>query len=157
MKIFRDSLTLDVPVDRVFQYYIDLENLARMTTPDLQMRVTRAELPLRVGARVSFALAPRSLPIEVRWDAEITAFEQNRVFEDTLVRGPFDHWVHRHEFRPVDDQRTEVTDTIEVGAPLGMFGRMAERFLIAGKIEEQFRHRARLVRRELASPAGGTA
>ena len=153
MQTHRDSFILRAPAALVFEYYTSLDNLARMAGGDVTLRVARAETPLRLGSRVHFVLGHRAFPMEVRWEAEITAFEPGRLFEDRQVRGPFEHWVHRHEFEPLEDGRTLVTDTIEVGAPMGVFGRLAQRLLVAHKIEELFRHRREVLRRDLESAA----
>jgi ligand-binding SRPBCC domain-containing protein len=161
MQTHRDSFILRAPAGSVFDFYTNLENLARMASGDVTMRVARAETPLRLGSRVHFVLGHRAFPMEVRWEAEITAFEPGRLFEDRQVKGPFEHWVHRHEFEQLGDGRTMVTDTIEVGAPMGVFGRLAERLLVGHKIDELFRQRREVLRRELepaaASPAAASA
>ncbi|MBI5153662.1 SRPBCC family protein [Candidatus Poribacteria bacterium] len=149
MQQFRDSLIIRAPVGRVFHYYTDLRNLARMTPVELHMRVVRAELPLRQGSHVRFALRPRGVPFEIRWDSIIDEYAINSVFSDRQTKGPFEHWVHRHKFRSLEDGRTEVTDVIEVGAPLGVFGKLAERIFIGHKIQAMFDYRRKIVRRDL--------
>jgi len=151
MHVYRDSIIIAAPIEEVFDFYVDLRNLTRMTTRDLHMRVLKAELPLREGSRVRFSLRHRIVPFEVRWDAVISRFERPRVFEDRQTHGPFDRWVHRHEFLDLGGDRTEVTDTIECGVPLGVLGRMAERYVVGAKLEELFRHRRSVVRREFES------
>lgn len=156
MKVFRDSLIIDAPVEKVFAFYTDIRNLTRMVPPSMGMRVVKADLPLRFGSRVRFGVRPRGIPLpfEVTWDARISEFEPNRLFTDKQVRGPFEHWVHRHEFRPLDGGRTEVIDVIEVGAPLGVFGQFLERMYFTHKIHDVFGHRRRVLRAEFdARPA----
>lgn len=147
MNKYQDSMIIEAPVERVFAFYTELKNLSRMTLPEYHMRIVRAEIPLRQGARIRFTLRPKVLPIEIKWDSVICEFELNRVFCDCQVKGPFEHWVHRHEFDPLDAHRTRVTDTIEFGAPLGLFGRMAEGLFLGHHLERMFEHRKRVVRR----------
>lgn len=154
MQIHKDTFVINAPVERVFAYYTDLDKLARMAAGDITMRVAKADTPLREGSRVFFVLGHRAFPLEVRWEAVISAFEPGRLFEDRQVRGPFSHWVHRHEFEDLGDGRTRVTDTIEVGAPLGVFGRMAERILVGGKIQQLFQQRQAVMREDLEQPPG---
>ncbi|MCB2155782.1 SRPBCC family protein [bacterium] len=147
MHKYQDSIIVEAPVERVFTFYTDLKNLARMTLPEYNMRIVRAEIPLRQGSRIRFSLRPRGIPIEVKWDSVICEFEENRAFADCQTKGPFEHWVHRHEFDALDDHRTRVTDTIEMGAPLGLFGRMAESLFVSSRLERMFEHRKRVVKK----------
>lgn len=148
MKAFRDSLIIDAPLADVFAFYTNIRNLARMVPPSLNMRVVKAELPLREGARVRFGVRPRGIPFEVTWDAKIIEFIPNKVFTDRQIRGPFDHWIHRHEFAEAKDGRTQITDTIEVGAPLGVFGTVMEKLLFSHQVNATFDHRRRILRAE---------
>jgi hypothetical protein len=54
----------------------------------------------------------------VRWIARHTAYEQDSLFVDEQIRGPFRFWVHRHEFEAIDG-RTKLTDRIEYQLPGG--------------------------------------
>lgn len=147
MPVYTSSVTLPVPVDKVFAFYTDLHNLARMALPELNMRVVRAQLPLRKGSHVQFGLRPGMFPFEVKWEAVISAFEVNLVFEDRQIHGPFDRWRHRHEFKALENGHTLVTDTIDFGAPMGLFGRLAASMFVGARIEHSFRHRERVLRR----------
>ena len=139
MQKYQDSVIVGAPVERVFAFYTDLKNLTRMTPPEYH-----------AGYRVVpwlIALRPKGFPIEIKWDSVICEFEENRIFADCQIKGPFEHWVHRHEFDALDDHRTRVTDTIEFGAPLGLFGRMAESLFIGSRLQRIFEHRKKIVKR----------
>ncbi|MEO6223368.1 MAG: SRPBCC family protein, partial [Vicinamibacterales bacterium] len=60
---------------------------------------------IRAGASVILKIGP------VTWVARHTAFEQDRLFVDEQVSGPFARWVHRHEFRD-EDGRCRLTDRL---------------------------------------------
>ncbi|MDK2970441.1 MAG: hypothetical protein PWP23_196 [Candidatus Sumerlaeota bacterium] len=146
MQHYRDSFIVNAPLERVFSYYTDIHSLQKMTPPMMGMRIVKAETPLRRGALIQFKLRPRGIPFDVKWVSRIVEFEENRVFADRQLKGPFDHWVHRHEFRALDDGRTEITDTIEAGTPLGFLGVLLEGILLGQGIQTLFDHRRHVVR-----------
>ncbi len=145
MQRFRDSVDLASPVETVWEYYVNPLSLAELTLPSMGMRVVKADTPLREGSRIRFALRPRGFPVEVRWDARISLLKQHEEFVDRQVRGPFEHWVHHHRFEPLTETTSRIVDTLEIGAPMGFFGRLAESFLVAQKLEELFDHRRRIL------------
>ena len=154
MERFRDTVIIAAPIEPVFAWYTDLKNLVRMMPPDLRVRVVKADVPLRKGSRVRFAVAYGSFPLEMTWEMLIAEYEQNRFFADRQTKGPFDHWLHRHEFRSLEDGRTEVTDTLEIGAPLGFFGRMAEKTFVTSQLRAIFDHRRAVLRRVFEETQG---
>jgi ligand-binding SRPBCC domain-containing protein len=151
MQHYRDSFIVDAPVGEVFRFYTDLHNLARMVPPHIGMRVLKAETPLKRGSTIRFGLRPRGVPIEVRWVSRVVEFRENEAFADKQVRGPFEFWRHRHEFRALEDGRTEVCDTIEAGAPLGFLAPVLEGLLLGQGIQSLFDHRRRIVREAFPS------
>lgn len=158
MEKFVDSVVVAAPVAEVWNYYVEPANLAELTLPSLGMRVIKADMPLGEGSRVRFGLRPRGFPLEIRWDARISNFQPLRTFTDSQVRGPFERWVHRHDFETTEDGRTRIVDSLEIGAPLGIFGRVAENLLVGQKIEALFEHRRRVLHRRFGaqSPGAGT-
>ncbi len=148
METVRDCLILHATLDDVWAYYTNVRNLTKMTLPSMHMRLVKAELPLRLGSRIRFGLRPVGIPWEITWDARICDFEEKVCFADKQIRGPFEHWVHRHEFRDLGDNRIEICDTIEVGAPMGIFGRFAESMILGQKIHTLFDHRRKILRRD---------
>lgn len=150
---FTDVVSIGAPREAVFDFYASLDGLQKMLIPQLGVRVVRADLPLREGSQVEFEISPSGFPIRVSWVSGITLFRRPEVFEDRMVRGPFQYWVHRHEFKALADGKTEVVDQLEFDAPMGMLGRMASSLLLAEKIEELFRHRKEMLKRQFGADA----
>ncbi len=142
-----DTIILNARIDKLFDYYTNLHFLVKMSLPELHLRVVKAELPLRKGSRIKFGMRHTLFPFEVTWLSKIHLFDRNRCFGDIQVRGPFDHWIHTHHFQELEDGLVKVTDCVEYGTPLGIFGRFAEG-LFDHKLEEQFRYRERILRQD---------
>jgi ligand-binding SRPBCC domain-containing protein len=52
-------------------------------------------------------------PLPLRWLARIEEVSPTG-FTDRQLRGPFQEWIHRHTFVPVDESTTAVLDEIEL-------------------------------------------
>jgi len=68
-----------------------------------------------------------------RLTSRITAFNRPHRFIDEQVRGPFHRFHHEHLFEPVDGG-SRMTDIVELEAPAGWLGRLAERLVLASYI-----------------------
>lgn len=141
MPTFRRSITVPHPVSDVFAWHERPGALERLTPPWENLRVVSRSDGIRGGSIVELSL--RKGPIDFNWEIEHTDFEQDRRFVDVQRKGPFQRWVHTHEFAPSDDGGTVMTDTVEWEPPLGAAGEM----LAGPRVEKElaqgfdFRHR----------------
>jgi ligand-binding SRPBCC domain-containing protein len=72
--------------------------------------------------------------------SRITALERPRRFVDEQVRGPFAHFRHEHLFT-TEQAATRMVDRIEFAAPLGLIGRVVERWVLASYLQGLIRRR----------------
>lgn len=154
---FRSEQWLPYPVETVFAFFADPENLPAVLPPRQRARIERVTLvpPPRVngvktssaaagtGSRIVLSLRPLPwIPIRVRWHAEITQFDANRSFCDRQLRGPFAYWQHSHRVRALDrNGPTVLTDEVEYDLPLGFLGHMAHALFVQKQIEAAFAYR----------------
>ena len=59
----------------------------------------------------------------------ISAYHRPRHFQDTMLRGAFEHLRHDHFFEPVDGG-TLMRDVFDYAAPFGPLGRLADRLFL---------------------------
>jgi ligand-binding SRPBCC domain-containing protein len=152
------------PLERVFLFFANPENLPRIMPPDADTRIedlnlvsppplpgsaSLGQLLAGVGSEIatSFRLAP-PLPFRGRWTARITEFEWNHHFADIQVQGPFRSWLHRHEL--AREMRNEVNgtlvrDRIEYEIGLGFLGAIAQALFVARQMQATFAHRQRVL------------
>lgn len=93
----------------VSAFHNDTAALKNLMPPPLQLRFNRLDA-MGEGAVSDFSMGLG--PFQVHWTAvhsNVTA----EGFTDTQQRGPFKFWQHRHTFRAVDAQTTEVIDEVE--------------------------------------------
>jgi ligand-binding SRPBCC domain-containing protein len=154
---------LPCPVEAVFAFFADPDNLPALLPAWQQARIEKVSLvsasnpanpepPIPgttayagSGTRLTLSFRPfRHFPLRLRWVAEITEFSWNDRFCDRQVRGPFAWWCHCHRFRAVDRQgmdMTVVVDHVEYELPLGFLGRLAHHFFLRRRIEDMFSFR----------------
>jgi ligand-binding SRPBCC domain-containing protein len=158
------------PVERVFLFFANPENLPRLMPPMTRTRIDGLGLvappPLPglpsdrvsqlagVGTEIdtSFRVLPY-LPFRARWIARITEFEWNHHFADIQVKGPFRSWHHRHEMTAETRDGitgTIVRDCIEYELGFGGLGDLALRVLSA-QIAGTFKYRQRMLSQLLLS------
>ena len=153
VKQFETRQWIPYPVELVFAFFANPTNLPHLMPPGLQARIEDARLqappprpvasdPARqyrsvaagAGSEILISFYPVVwVPKRMSWLTRITEFAWNSHFCDEQVRGPFDHFRHRHgiEAETRDGREgTLVTDTIEYALPfmdLGFVGGLVAR------------------------------
>ena len=114
MPTFIKRTLIAAPVEEVFAFHEREDALSLLSPPFPPIRIIRKEGGIEVGSRVELQIGP------IRWVAIHSAFERNRLFEDSQARGPFALWRHRHEFAAAGSA-TQLTDHIEYRLPGGVW------------------------------------
>ena len=162
--IFQAEQWVPFPVDHVFAFFANPENLPRLMPSWQSARIEEASFapppPKRssdaiypgtaagAGTRMTLSFRPVPLsPIRVPWDAEITEFVWNSHFCDVQHRGPFAYWRHCHRLFAEtrnDTPGTLLRDHVEYELPLGSLGELAEKLFIPAQFRYlfNFRHRS---------------
>ena len=115
---------------------------------DLHMQSTAASKERAVAGVMSGRLGPGE---SVTWEAvhfgvrlhltsRITEFDRPHRFVDEMVRGPFNHLRHVHEFLAADGG-TLMVDSFDYASPLGVLGKLADLFLVRRYLERLLRTR----------------
>jgi ligand-binding SRPBCC domain-containing protein len=156
---YRSEQWLPYPVEEVFAFFADPDNLPALLPPRQKARIEKVDLappPPRAsaskpvttagsGSLITLSFRPFPFcPVRVRWQAEIHDFAWNEGFCDRQLRGPFASWNHCHYVRRIDAIQidvTLVTDVIEYELPLGPIGQLAHRLFVRKQIENIFAYR----------------
>lgn len=155
---YRSEQWLPYPVEDVFAFFADPDNLPALLPPRQKARIEKVDLaqppslPSKAkpgaagsGSRITLSLRPFPLfPLRVRWLAEISDFVLNERFCDHQLKGPFASWTHCHYVRRIDAldiDVTLVTDVIEYELPLGPIGKLAHGLFVRKQIENAFAYR----------------
>src|SRR5262245_19518555 len=111
----------------VFDFFIDPNNLARVSPPELQMRLLSPTVRVVTGAVLDFEIRWLGLPL--RWRSFIRECDPPYRFVDVQVRGPWARWEHRHRFLE-ENGGTLMEDRVTYRLPLGAAGSALHRLLV---------------------------
>jgi ligand-binding SRPBCC domain-containing protein len=110
MKNYTHRFKVKAPWSQVSEFHAQSASLGAITPPPAWVRLHHAPPRLKEGDQINFTIWLGPLPI--RWLARIEEVNPTG-FVDRQVRGPFQHWAHRHTFVPLGEESTEVVDEIE--------------------------------------------
>ena len=110
MNRFQRQFDVQAPIEKVVEFHQDARALRRLTPPPVIVQFHMVQ-PLREGSVVDFTLWLG--PIPVRWVAVHRDIHPVNGFTDSMMRVPFEAWVHTHHFEVLDSNQTRVIDIIE--------------------------------------------
>lgn len=143
---------LPLPVDEVFAFFANAENLERITPPELAFRILTPR-PIEIGEGTIIDYRLRLFGVPFRWRTRIVEWQPNERFVDEQIHGPYARWRHLHTFSVCDDGTT-MTDRVEYRLPLRAAGSIALP-LVRWQLDRIFRYRASTVTRELRKKVSG--
>jgi ligand-binding SRPBCC domain-containing protein len=154
---FHSEQLLPYPVEVVFAFFADPENLPRLMPAWQQVRLEQVNLvaPLNPtndlmqaagkGSQIEISFRPVPLsPVRIHWLAEISEFEANSFFCDQQLRGPFHSWRHCHRVRAQEhngQSATLLVDEIEYELAFGSLGRVANALFVRRQLQAAFAFR----------------
>jgi ligand-binding SRPBCC domain-containing protein len=168
---FQSEQWLPYPIEQVFAFFANPENLPRLMPTWQKARIEEAAFApppprpdtadptLRIksiaagaGTRMTISFRPFPYaPFRLPWEAEITEFVWNEHFCDVQLRGPFALWHHCHSLSPetrpnnsgVTTQGTRLRDKVDYELPMGPLGDLANLLFIKRQLKSTFDYRHR--------------
>ncbi|MCM8532219.1 MAG: TIGR01777 family oxidoreductase [Lentisphaeraceae bacterium] len=89
-------------------------------------------------------------PLKKMWIARYHDVIKNEQFCDLQVSGPFAYWDHKHVFKAIDSDKSELVDDISYKEPMGPVGRLLAGKMIASKLDAMFNYRHAVTHADLA-------
>ena len=119
--ILNRNLTLDLPIEKTFEFFADAVNLERITPPELNFRIT-TEQPINIkkDTLIDYKLKLRGIPIA--WQTVISEWNPPHAFTDEALKSPYKQWIHRHTFTKNNAGGTDISDEVRYRLPLEPFG-----------------------------------
>ncbi len=139
MPVFEKRTRIAAPPEIVFDFHDQPEALTLLIPPWEPAKVVEKTPGLEVGVRA--VVEVRVGPTVHRVVAEHTAYEEGRMFQDTMREGPFKKWVHTHTMEPDGAGGSWLVDHIEYELPLGVLGQVAAGWFVRSKIQRMFDYR----------------
>ncbi|MEM9185012.1 MAG: SRPBCC family protein [Planctomycetota bacterium] len=135
--ILHAECVLPRPVDEMFAFFSQPENLAKLTPPWMHFKILTPE-PIEMAAGTVLDYRVKILKfVPMRWRSKITTWEPGVAFADTQVRGPYTRWDHDHRFEAVESG-TRMIDHVRYGVP---GGGLVHRLLVKPDLEKIFAYR----------------
>lgn len=132
------------PLDEVFAFFSDANNLDELTPPWLHFRVlTPGPTPMRQGALLDYRITYRWVPI--RWRTEISVWDPPHRFVDRQLKGPYRQWVHEHTFT-AQDGGTLMRDRVEYAVPGWLLEPLVHAAVVGPDVRRIFAYRAERMR-----------
>ncbi len=107
---YKHRFRVKAPLAEVAEFHSQSASMGDITPPPAVVKVHQAPTRLDDGDEMDFTIWLGPLP--VRWKARIEDVSATG-FVDRQLEGPFRCWTHRHVFKSIDEQTTEVVDEIE--------------------------------------------
>jgi ligand-binding SRPBCC domain-containing protein len=137
------------PLPEVFEFFSRASNLERITPPWMSFELMGDPGKIEAGTLIRYRLKVRGVPL--RWTSRIDVFETDHVFVDRQLKGPYELWVHRHEFM-ADGDETIVRDEVRYQLPLGILGVIAHLLFVRRDLKAIFAYRQQAVVDLLGAP-----
>lgn len=143
---------IKTPVETLFAWHARDGAISRLTPPwaPLQM-IYRQGDGIQKGVKVGFRLHIFKIPMI--WEAEHIDYQENRLFKDRQVRGPFSKWEHTHRFLADGQDNSIMEDKLEFRLPFGFLSRPFYRFA-RKEFERMFAYRHRVLKYDLEHHVG---
>jgi uncharacterized protein (TIGR01777 family) len=145
--IFIKSTKIPATNKDAFDYHAREGALERLVPPWSILTVTSHEGNIRDGAisafRVSFGV------IGFKWTAVHFGYLQDRQFQDKMVKGPFQSWIHTHSFLPSEIGHCIMEDKIAYSPPFGKLGPTLLDNNIQNILNQLFHYRHRILSNDI--------
>ncbi|MBK7812435.1 MAG: SRPBCC family protein [Saprospiraceae bacterium] len=137
---------LPTELDTLWEFISSPMNLAKITPPSMDFRVTKPLMSdyIYPGMFIAYKVSPL-WGISMEWVTEITQVEEKKYFVDEQRKGPYKIWHHEHHLIPQDDGIL-MRDIISYQVPFGPLGDLLNAMMIQKKIEGIFKFREEKLR-----------
>ncbi len=107
---YKHRFQVQASLEEVADFHARSSSLTKITPPPSKVIVHQAPSRLDEGDEMDFTI--KVGPGSIRWLARIENVTPTG-FVDRQQSGPFQHWVHQHTFKPINETTTTVIDEIE--------------------------------------------
>jgi ligand-binding SRPBCC domain-containing protein len=147
VNIVRIETTIRASIERCFDAARDLDLHVQSMAHTNEIAIAgRTTGLIELGEEVTWR--GRHFGVVQTFTSRITAFERPFYFQDSMVRGAFQSFVHDHLF-VAENGQTRMTDVLVFAAPLGILGRLAEKVLLHRYMERLLTTRAEIIKAAL--------
>lgn len=134
---------IERPLDEVFAFFENPENLARITPGSVGFRIlTPLPIVMKAGAVIDYTI--KVFGIRRYWTTLITDYAPPHRFVDVQLRGPYTFWHHTHTFEATE-RGTLMRDEVRYVLPFGVIGRLVHALLVKRQLQKIFDYRGAVI------------
>ena len=141
LKIYelRRQITIPVPVEEVFSFFSNAENLNLITPPWLSFKIL-TPLPIKMEDNALIDYSIEILGWRMIWHTEISVWQPPLRFVDRQIKGPYRVWEHTHLFEQKGGG-TQMTDLVRYAVPGFVLSPLVHYFFVRPRLEKIFMFR----------------
>ncbi len=141
---FTSEQFVNEPLDKVFSFFSNADNLEQITPPAFGFKVISKSTPtMAVGTLINYKLWLDGI-IPMRWQTLITVWEPPYKFADLQKKGPYKKWHHTHTFEPLGSG-VLMRDQVDYSLPLGLVGLWVAGWKVRRDIHKIFNYRTKVL------------
>ena len=127
MKQFKYSFVVNCDIDKVWNFYTNINHLKVITPKKMNLSILKAQDEvLKEGADIWLQA---KLVTKATWHSKITYLKQYE-YVDEMISGRFKMWKHVHRFNKLNQFKTEIIDQIDYQIPYGFVGLLLEEYVM---------------------------
>lgn len=148
MERYQSSVVINAPIEQVFHFHDDTNNLLKITPPGVKVSFTTRG---KKGLGQDILLSVRQFGfLKTSWHVRITEYLPPNRMVDEQIRGPFAYWKQTRVIESTP-QGTKLTDIVEYRMPFGILGTLAAFLFVRRQITDMFRYRQQRTKELLES------
>jgi len=139
MYILRREQWIERPIDEVFAFFADAQNLEEITPQWVGFKILSMSTDsIEEGTIIRYRLLLHGIP--VHWRTNICEWDPPYSFVDELTRGPYKTWQHTHKFE-AHGSRTKMIDEVQYSLHFGILGRIVHSVMVRKDVSRIFDYR----------------
>ncbi|MBU1342760.1 MAG: TIGR01777 family oxidoreductase [Proteobacteria bacterium] len=138
---------INASIKTVFDWHARNGAILRLTPPWAPLKmIAHSGGGIQKGVKVAFRMSLFKIPMI--WKAEHIDYQENKLFKDRQIIGPFSKWEHTHRFIQDGKDSTIMEDNVEFELPFGFLSRPFYGFA-KKEFDRMFRYRHRVLKYDL--------
>jgi len=139
MYTLRREQWIERPIDEVFAFFADTQNLEEITPPWVGFKILSMSTDsIEEGTIIRYRLRLHGIP--VHWRTDICEWNPPYSFVDEQTTGPYKKWRHTHRFE-AHGSRTKTIDEVQYSLPFGILGRIVHAVKVRQDVSRIFDYR----------------
>jgi len=141
MAHFLKQSKISAPAKQVFAWHERPDAFSSLLPPWEHMEVLSQSGPIsETGSQIALRIYVLG-PIFIDWISEHHDYHTGREFQDTQIKGPFQHWTHTHRVTPIDESSCILEDSIDYALPFSPLSDWVAGWVVNQKLSRMFEYR----------------